>query len=74
MFNVNLSSDRVRKALKVIEGIQNGQSLAALLGYEFERGIHDNNDVSHVDQYIFKIRRKFPLAGNQIRSKKTDTS
>ncbi len=68
MFNVNLSSGRVRKALKMIEGIQNGQSLAALLGYEFERGIHDNNNLSNVDQYVFKIRRKFPLASNQIRS------
>jgi len=66
IFNINLSSGRVRKALQVIEGIQNGQSLAALLGYQFERGIHDNNSNANVDQYIFKIRRKFPLAGNQM--------
>lgn len=68
MFNVNLSSERVRKALKIVEGIQNGQGLPALLGYEFERGIHDNNNLANVDQYVFKLRRKFPLAGNQIRS------
>lgn len=68
MFNVNLSSERVRKALKIVEGIQQGQSLAALLGYEFERGIHDNNHLANVDQYVFKLRRKFPLAGNRIRS------
>ena len=35
---VNLSSDRVRVALGLIEGIRNGQSLGALLGYRFERG------------------------------------
>lgn len=68
IFNINLSSERVRKALKMIEDIQNGQGLAALLGYEFERGIHDNNALSNVDHLIFKIRRKFPLAGNQIKS------
>jgi len=68
LFNVNLSSERVRKALKIIEGIQNGQSLAALLGYEFEREMHDNNTLANLDQYIFKIRRKFPLGSNQIKS------
>ena len=68
IFNVNLSSERVRKALKIVEGIQHGQNLAALLGYEFERGIHDNNHLANVDQYLFKLRRKFPLAGNKIRS------
>ena len=36
---VNLSSDRVRVALTLIEGIRNGQSLGALLGYQFERGL-----------------------------------
>ena len=35
---VNLTSERVRLALGVIEGIRNGQTLGALLGYRFERG------------------------------------
>jgi hypothetical protein len=30
---VNLSSDRVRLALSMLEGIRNGQNLGALLGY-----------------------------------------
>ena len=34
--SVNLSSDRVRVALTLIEGIRDGQSLGALLGYQFE--------------------------------------
>jgi hypothetical protein len=68
MFNINLSSERVRKALTIIEGIQNGQNLAALLGYHFERGLHDNNPGANIDQYIFKIRRKFPLISNQLKS------
>ncbi len=41
LLKVNLSSERVRRALGIIEGIRSGQSLAALLGYEFERGLHD---------------------------------
>lgn len=43
---VNLSSDRVRVALSVIEGIQGGQSLAALLGYHLERELHDRSDLT----------------------------
>ena len=38
---VNLSSARVRRAKYLIEGVRNGQSLEALLGYLFERGLHE---------------------------------
>ena len=38
---VNLSSSRVRQALAILEGIRNGQTLGALLGYGFERGLHN---------------------------------
>jgi len=41
VYKVNLSSERVRMALAIIEGMQQGQSLAALLGYQLERGLHD---------------------------------
>ncbi|MBS3775215.1 MAG: hypothetical protein KGY70_08510 [Bacteroidales bacterium] len=71
-FNINLSSERVRKALQIIEGIQNGQNLAALLGYQFEREIHDNNVHANVDHLVFKIRRKFPLGSNQMNSTYVD--
>ena len=36
---VNLSSERVRLALSIIEGMKAEQSLGALLGYQFERGL-----------------------------------
>ena len=42
LLSVNLSSERVRRALIVLDGIRNGQSLAALLGYQLERGLHDS--------------------------------
>jgi len=68
VFSINLSSERVRKALLILEGIRNGQSLAALLGYQLERGIHDKNKNAEVDKYIFILRRKFPLVGNRLKS------
>ncbi|MEI9927567.1 MAG: hypothetical protein WDN44_07485 [Sphingomonas sp.] len=38
---VDLSSERVRLAEQVLEGVRNGQSLGALLGYRLERLLHD---------------------------------
>lgn len=62
---VNLSSERVRLALSFIEGIRNGQSLAALLGYQLERGLHDRYALQ-LDQFIYELRRVFPLYANRL--------
>src|SRR5262249_47532921 len=64
--SVNLSSDRVRLALSILEGIRNGQSLGALLGYRFERGLHDDHGLAEVDQFIYPLRKAFPLAAAAI--------
>jgi hypothetical protein len=61
VLKVNLSSERVRMALSMVEGIRGGQSLAALLGYEFERGLHDRYAFAECDQFIFPLRLVFPL-------------
>lgn len=66
-FAVNLSSRRVRLALSILEGIRNGQSLGALLGYRFERGLHDNYKIAETDQYIFYLRRAFPLYSQRFK-------
>src|SRR5262249_55683499 len=63
---VNLSSERVRLALSILEGIRNGQSLGALLGYRFERGLHDDHDLAEVDQFIYPLRLAFPLVAGGI--------
>jgi hypothetical protein len=63
---VNLSSDRVRLALSLLEGIRNGQSLGALLGYRFERGLHDFYPTVEVDKFIFPLRKVFPLVADQL--------
>lgn len=69
--SVNLSSDRVRVALTLIEGIRTGQSLGALLGYQFELGLHDDYQLAEVDKFIYPLRQQFPLVANALASTKT---
>jgi hypothetical protein len=63
---IKLSSERVREALQIIEGIQAGQTLSALLGYQFERGLHDRTD-AQLDGFIFDLRDKFPLRAKKLK-------
>lgn len=74
LFSVNLSSERVRRAMAVLEGIQNGQSLGALLGYQFERGLHDRHNEAEVDQFIYRLRKAFPLRADRLADTATDDS
>ena len=74
-FAINLSSERVRLAMSFLEGIRNGQSLAALLGYHLERGLHDRYNEAQklfLDGVIFDLRKAFPLVANRLRSTKDD--
>ena len=63
--SVNISSRRVRSALAILEGMRGGQSLGALLGYEFERHVHDNGPLT-VRALVYPLRREYPLVANQI--------
>jgi hypothetical protein len=69
--SVYLSSDRVRAALALIEGIRNGQSLGALLGYQFELGLHDDHALAEVDKFIYPLRKQFPLVADALASTQT---
>ena len=73
-FAINLSSDRVRVSEVFLEGVRNGQSLAALLGYHFERGLHDKHTLGagEVDKFIYPLRKVFPLTSNQLDDTKTE--
>jgi hypothetical protein len=66
LFAVDLSSARVRVALQFLEGMRNGQSLGALLGYELERRMHDRYAEAEVDFLIYEVRRAFPLVAKRI--------
>jgi hypothetical protein len=56
-FRVDLSSARVRKAQEILDAVRNGQPLAAVLGYQVERALHDRR----LDRYIAGLRRTFPM-------------
>jgi hypothetical protein len=73
-FAVDLSSRRVRPALEIIEGMRNGQSLGALLGYRFERGLHDHHAVAEVDAFILALRQAFPLVANRLDETRDDNA
>jgi hypothetical protein len=57
-FAIDLSSERVRVARWLIEGVRQGQPLAALLGYRFERALHDQR----LDRFIPRFRAAAPFA------------
>jgi hypothetical protein len=67
VFAVGLTSERVRRAMVIIQGVRSGQSLGALLGYQFERGLHDRYGEAEVDEFIFNLRKAFPLVADRMR-------
>ena len=68
---VNLTSERVRTAMSLLEGIRAGQGLGDLLGYQFERGLHDRHGVAEVDKFIYPLRKAFPLRADRLQSTAT---
>ncbi|HSD41120.1 MAG TPA: hypothetical protein VLD36_04560 [Burkholderiales bacterium] len=63
---LNLSSARVREAMGLIEGLRNGQELAALLGYQLERGLHENHPGIELDALIYTLRERFPFTSRKL--------
>jgi hypothetical protein len=62
---VELSSRRVRLAEQLLDGIRAGQSLGALLGYRFERGLHDH-PAGPWDQYLPLFRGLAPVRAHRV--------
>ncbi|MBP5392077.1 MAG: hypothetical protein J6Y40_08380 [Bacteroidales bacterium] len=62
--SINLSSTRVRKALRIIQGVRNGLSVGSILGSDLERLMHEAYKVykeGEMDQYIYPLRIRYPL-------------
>ena len=59
VLDLDLSSDRVRTALALLDGVAQGQPLAALLGYRFERALRERSSL--LARFILPLRRLFPL-------------
>ncbi|NUT49844.1 MAG: hypothetical protein HOV94_21410, partial [Saccharothrix sp.] len=62
---LNMSSARMRVAVSILQGVRGGQPLGALLGYRFERGLHDRHRLAEVDSFIFPLRKAFPAPGDR---------
>lgn len=59
---VNLSSVRVREALRIIRGLQNGLPVGAILGADLERYLHDSYKTRcEMDAFIYPLRQMYPL-------------
>ena len=56
---IDLSSERVRLANYLLDGVRQGQPLGALLGYRFERRLHELK----LDHLIVSFRKVAPLGG-----------
>jgi hypothetical protein len=65
-FAVDLSSARVRVALSILDGMRQGQSLGAMLGYRFERGLHDRFAQAELHSIIAALRGAFPLRAGRL--------
>ena len=65
--NVNLSSSRVRQALRIIDGVRNGLSVGAVLGSDLERLLHEDFKKQggfEMDYFIYYLRSAYPLSGS----------
>ncbi len=60
--SINLSSGRMQRAMRVIDGVSNGLSVGAILGAHLERSLHEayKQDVE-MDEFIYSLRQKYPL-------------
>ena len=65
---VDLSSKRVREVDAVLDALRQGQSLGAVLGYRFERALHDSTDAggARLDGYIPAFRALFPQTAGKL--------
>ena len=51
---INLCSSRTRRGRWLLDGLRQGQALGDLLGYRFERGLHDHQ----LDRWIDDVRQR----------------
>ena len=63
---INLSSSRVRIAKWLLDGVRGGQPLGALLGYRFERGLHEGHPGVELDRFIARFREMAPLVARKL--------
>lgn len=57
IFDLEITADRTREALALLEGVAEGQSIAALLGYRIERRLRD----AALSAHVLPLRRRAPM-------------
>jgi len=65
-FAIDLSSERVRLADWLLEGVRAGLPLGALLGYRLERALHEQHSGLELDVFIYALRRRAPLVAGKL--------
>jgi hypothetical protein len=71
-YGIDLSSARVRRARFILDAVRQGQSFGAVLGYQFERGLHEGHRPLLLDRYKEPFRRAYPLVAGKLTA--TDTA
>jgi hypothetical protein len=61
---VDLSSARIRLAIELLDAVRQGQPLGAVLGYRFERGLHESQ--RELDRFIQPFRELAPLVARKL--------
>ena len=64
VFDLEVTSDRVRRAMWLLDGVAQGQRLAALLGYRLERRLRETD--LRMMRYQMPMRRTAPLRGPDV--------
>lgn len=67
-FAIDLSSARMKKATHVLEGVRAGQQLAALVGYQIERGLAE----SRLARLQLSLRTLAPLVAGRLHDRDGD--
>jgi hypothetical protein len=74
-YAIDLSSARTRAARGLLDEIRSGLSLGAVLGYRFERGLHDRAaSIPNIDSYRYELRRLYPLVAKKSGEVTTDAA
>ena len=63
MYEIDLSSRRVRIARWMLDAVRQGQPVGAVLGYFFERWLHE----AQLDKFIDPFRQQYPVGINTAR-------
>lgn len=64
-YAIDLSSKRVRTALWFMDSVRDGQPIGAVLGYHFERGLHERHTNLNLNKYVDNFQNLYPLVAGK---------